>query len=305
MAVITKETTIWKATSGKPARTVRVALAQARSAVGTETFDPRDENLAHAIESIGRAAADGADVVVFGEMYLSGYRTDEWLHKWATTVSPPDRHVEALIEQARSKKLVIVMGAATFGAAMPGDVYNSTLIVSPDGLTGVYRKCHVVAFPYKFGVANERSFYSPGMEIPVYETPAGRIGVHICYDVHFPEVARVQTLNGAEMLINTSASMAGFEEYWDHLAYTRAVENGTWYIVCSVVGEQRDTELFGGSQIVDPRGDVVAAAKRNEEDYIVADIDLERGHAVRAATHALSTRQPTLYARIAEPLRQP
>ena len=107
------------------------------------------------------------------------------------------------------------------------------------------------------------------------------------------------------MLINTSASMAGFEEYWDHLAYTRAVENGTWYIVCSVVGEQRDTELFGGSQIVDPRGDVVAAAKRNEEDYIVADIDLERGHAVRAATHALSTRQPTLYARIAEPLRQP
>ena len=304
MAVTTKEAKIWVATSGRPRRTVRVALVQSRSAVGTETFDPRDDNLARAIEAIGKAAADGARIVAFGEMYLSGYRTDEWLHKWATTVNPPDRHVDALIEQARTKKVVIVMGAATFGAAMPGDVYNSTLVISPAGLTGVYRKTHVVAFPHKFGVANERSFYSPGREIPVYDTPAGRLGVHICYDVHFPEVSRVQTLNGAEMLINTSASLAGFEEYWGHLAYTRAVENATWYIVCSVVGEQRDTSLFGGSQIVDPNGNIIAAAKHNEEDYIVADIDLNRAQAVRATTHGLSSRQPALYAPIAEPLKE-
>jgi predicted amidohydrolase len=305
MAVTVKETTTWKATSGKPGRMARVALVQAQSAVGDEEFDPRDDNLARAIDSIGRAAADGADIVVFGELYLSGYRTDEWLHKWTTTVSPPDRHVEALIEEARNKKLVIVMGAATFGAAMPGDVYNSTLVIAPGGLAGVYRKCHVVAFPYSLGVANERSFYSPGKEIPVFETPVGKIGVHICYDVHFPEVARVQTLAGAELLINTSASMASFEDYWDRLAYTRAVENATWYIVCSVVGQQRDTVLFGGSQIVDPSGVVVAAAKRGEEDYIVADLDLDRPQVIRATTHALSTRQPALYAPIAEPIGQP
>jgi predicted amidohydrolase len=282
-------------------RTVRVALVQASQAIGTETFDPRDDNLDKALSAIDRAASDGAGLVVFGEMYLSGYRTDEWLHKWATTVDPPDRHVQALIEKARSRDLVILMGMGTFGAVMPGDVYNSTLVVCPDGLAGVYRKSHVAAFPYSEGVALERCFYSPGKELPVFDTPAGRIGVHICYDMSFPEVARVQTLKGAEMLVNTSGSAAGFEEYWDHVAYARAVENLTWYVVCSAVGQQRDTRLFGGSRIIDPGGVVVAAAKHNEEDYLFADIDLDRPRAVRATSHTLSIRQPQMYAAIAEP----
>jgi predicted amidohydrolase len=288
----------------RPDRTTRVALVQATQAIGTETFDPRDDNLDRALSAIDRAASDGADVVVFGEMYLSGYRTDEWLHKWASHVSPPDRHVRALIDKARDQGIVILMGAGTFGAVMPGDVYNSTLIVCPDGLAGVYRKSHVAAFPYSDGVALERCFYSPGSELPVFDTPAGRIGVHICYDISFPEVARVQTLKGAEMLVNSSGSAAGFEEYWDHVAYTRAVENLTWYVVCSAVGQQRDTMLFGGSRIIDPGGVVVAAAKHNEEDYIFADIDLDRARGVRSTSHTLSIRQPELYAPIAEPQRE-
>jgi predicted amidohydrolase len=286
-------------------RISRVALVQATQAIGTETFDPRDDNLDKAMSAIDRAADDGANVVVFGEMYLSGYRTDEWLHRWATTVTPPDQHVRALIDKARSHDIVILMGAGTFGAIMPGDVYNSTLVVCPDGLAGVYRKSHVAAFPYSEGVALERCFYSPGRELPVFDTPAGRIGVHICYDMSFPEVARVQTLRGAEMLVNSSGSAAGFEEYWDHVAYARAVENLSWYVVCSAVGQQRDTVLFGGSRIIDPSGVVVAAAKHNEEDYVVADIDLDRPRALRSTSHTLSIRQPGLYAPIAEAQQEP
>jgi predicted amidohydrolase len=286
-------------------RISRVALVQATQAIGTETFDPRDDNLDKAMSAIDRAAADGANVVVFGEMYLSGYRTDEWLHRWATTVTPPDRHVRSLIDKARSQDIVILMGAGTFGAIMPGDVYNSTLVVCPDGLAGVYRKSHVAAFPYSEGVALERCFYSPGRELPVFDTPAGRIGVHICYDMSFPEVARVQTLRGAEMLVNSSGAAAGFEEYWDHVAYARAVENLSWYVVCSAVGQQRDTVLFGGSRIIDPSGVVVAAAKHNEEDYVVADIDLDRPRALRSTSHTLSIRQPGLYAPIAEAQQEP
>jgi predicted amidohydrolase len=284
--------------------TTRVVLVQASQAIGTETFDPRDDNLDKALSAIDRAASDGADVVVFGEMHLSGYRTDEWLHKWASFVSPPDRHVQALIDKAHDQGIVILMGAGTFGAVMPGDVYNSTLVVCPEGLAGVYRKSHVAAFPYSEGVALERCFYSPGRELPVFDTPAGRIGVHICYDISFPEVARVQALKGAEMLVNSSGSAAGFEEYWDHMAYARAVENLTWYVVCSAVGRQRDTMLFGGSRIIDPGGLVVAAAKHNEEDYIFADIDLDRARSVRSTSHSLSIRQPELYAPIAEPQRE-
>lgn len=286
-------------------RLVRIALAQSSSAVGTESYDPRDDNLERALKTIDRAAGDGANLIAFGELYLSGYRTDEWLHKWATTIRPPDRHVQTLVDAATKHNMVILMGAGTFGEFMPGDVYNSTLIVCPGGSVDVYRKSHVAAFPYSEGVSLERCFYSPGKDLPVFETAVGRIGIHICYDMSFPEVARVQTLKGAEVLINTSGSAAGFEEYWDHMAYARAVENLTWYVVCSVVGVQRDTVLFGGSRVIDPSGVTVAKAKYNEEDYVVADLDLDRARSARSTSHTLSTRQPALYAAIAEAAAQP
>jgi predicted amidohydrolase len=286
-------------------RTVRVALVQASSAVGTQTFDPRDDNLSRALGAIDQAAGEGAGLVVFGEMYLSGYRTDEWLHKWATEIDPPDAHVRALVERAARHRLTVLMGAGTFGPAMPGDVYNSTLVVTPDGLAGAYRKSHVAAFPYSEGVSLERCFYSPGRDLPVFDTPAGRLGTHICYDMSFPEVARVQTLKGADLLVNTSGSAAGFEEYWDHLTFARATENLSWYVVCSVVGVQRGTVLFGGSRIVDPSGVTVAAARHNQEDFVVADVDLDRARAVRATSHTLSTRAPELYGVIAQPLQEP
>src|SRR5690348_15888258 len=81
----------------KKAGTVRVALVQSKSDLGTETYDPRDANLRRALADIDKAAAAGAGLVVFGEMHLSGYRTDERLHKWSSTISPPDRHVSAVI----------------------------------------------------------------------------------------------------------------------------------------------------------------------------------------------------------------
>lgn len=285
---------------GERGSTLRAALVQLESRVGTETYDPRDDNLERALSAIKTARSEGADLVLIGEMYLTGYRTDEWLPKWATKVDPPDDHVEALMKCAAENDVHVIMGAATYGR---WDVYNSTLFVGPGGLLGVYRKCHVAAFPYSKGVTMERCFYSPGGELPVYETAFGRIGVHICYDIAFPEVSRVQALKGAELLVNISASAAGFEEYWEHVLFTRAVENGAWYVVCSVVGEQRGDFLFGGSRAVDPGGNVVARCKNDEEDVAYADIDLEASRRARAAMHMFSTRQPELYRAIAEPLR--
>lgn len=279
---------------------LRIALIQSKSTVGTETFDPRKDNLERALEAIHKAAQDHAQLVVFGEMYLSGYRTDEWLYKWATTVEPPDAYVQTLIETAKAHNVYILMGAATFGHFIPGDVYNSTLFIGPGGLLGVYRKTHVAGFSYSEGVAMERCFYSPGKELPIFDTPLGCIGVHICYDITFPEVSRVQVLKGAELLVNTSASAAGFEEYWEHALFMRAVENATWYVVCSVVGEQRGDTLFGGSRVIDPTGKVVAAGKYHEEDVIVADIDLALARQSRVMSHVFNTRQPELYAPVVQ-----
>jgi predicted amidohydrolase len=281
--------------------TIRVALVQNESCCGTETQDPRDVNLARALEALCRAAEAGAQLVVFGEMYLSGYRTDEWLSKWATVIDPPDRHLQVLLDAARKHRVHVIMGMATFGAVMPGDIYNTALLVGPEGLVGAYRKCHVAAFPYSEGISIERCFYSPGQDLPVFDTPLGRIGIHICYDIAFPEVPRVQALKGADLLINVAATAAGFEEMWEHASYMRAVENATWYIVGSVVGMQRGDRLFGGSRVVDPAGRLVAMGKLNEQDFVIADIDLSRTREVRSRSHYFSARNPALYRAIAEP----
>jgi 5-aminopentanamidase len=289
----------------KDSETIRVALVQSTSELGTETYDPRDANLDRALESIERAAGEGADLVVFGELYLSGYRTDEWLHKWATVIEPPDRHVLRLVSAAAESRVHVIMGMATFGAVMPGDVYNTALIVGPEGVVGAYRKTHVAAFPYSEGVSKERCFYSPGRDLPVFDTPLGRLGIHICYDMSFPEVARVQALKGADLLINVSASAGGFEEFWEHGLFIRAVENSTWYMVCSVVGIQRGDRLFGGSRVVDPSGRVVAAGKFDEEDLVIADVDMSLTRAARATSHNFSIRQPEIYRAISDPVPYP
>ena len=254
---------------------------------------------------IERAAGAGADLVVFGEMFLSGYRTDEWLHKWASTIEPPDPHVNAVIEAAERHKIHVIMGMGTFGPGMPGDVYNTALLVGPQGIIGAYRKTHVAAFTYFNGVATERCFYSPGKDLPVFDTALGKIGIHICYDMSFPEVARVQALKGADFLVNVSASAGGFEEYWQHGMFMRAAENCTWYMVCSVVGQQRNDRLFGGSRVVGPDGKVVAQGKFDEEDFVIADIDLKLQRAARSTSHLFQTRQPEIYRAISEPTPNP
>jgi predicted amidohydrolase len=289
----------------KKGDTIRVALVQSHSDLGTETYDPRDANLDRALDSVRAAAGDGAELIVFGEMYLSGYRTDEWLHKWATVIEPPDAHVRKLMAAAAEHGVHIIMGMGTFGAVMPGDVYNTALLVGPAGVVGAYRKTHVAAFPYSQGVSKERCFYSPGRELPVFETPLGRLGIHICYDMSFPEVARVQALKGADLLINVSASAGGFEEFWDHGLFMRAAENSTWYMVCSVVGMQRGDRLFGGSRIVDPSGKVVAAGKFDEEDLVIADVDLSLTRAARSTSHNFNIRQPEIYRAISDPVPYP
>lgn len=286
--------------SAKKPGTVRVALVQSKSDLGTETHDPRDANLDRALADIKKAAASEADLVVFGEMYLSGYRTDEWLHKWASRIDPPDRHVSAVVDAAARHHLHVIMGMGTFGPNMPGDVYNTALLVGPEGIIGAYRKTHVAAFTYFNGVATERCFYSPGRDLPVFDTALGRIGIHICYDMSFPEVARVQALKGADFLVNVSASAGGFEEYWEHGMFMRAAENCTWYMVCSVVGMQRNDRLFGGSRVVDPGGKVVALGKFDEEDFVIADVDLNLQRDARATSHLFNTRQPGIYGAIAE-----
>lgn len=176
---------------------VRVALCQLTSILGDERTDPRPDNLERGVATLRRAAELGAQLAVFGEVYLNGYRTYEYLYGYGVTVDPPDRYVQGFTQVARELGIHVIVGAATNGPAVPGDGYNSAIFLGPSGVIGVHHKARVAAFAHSTGLATKRCFYSPGRALEVFDSPVGRIGFEICYDISFPEVNRVLALKGA------------------------------------------------------------------------------------------------------------
>ena len=281
-------------------RELVIGICQLRSEIGTADYDPRPANLARALETIEQTAGQGAKLVVFGEIFLNGYETNEYTPLYAVAEDAGDPWVERLIEAAARHDIHLIMGASTHKGTFPGDAYNSALLIGPDGLIGVYSKTHVAAFAIDDKVAAEKAWWSPGTEIPVFETPLGRIGIEICYDNSFPEVARTLTLKGAELIVNISAAVCGFEDHWTNYLYVRSTENAVWFLHVSVVGKQKNFECFGGSRLYTPSGDVVFEAPRGEEAVDVATADLDQLLITRGAMHPFYNRSPTLYEPIAQ-----
>jgi predicted amidohydrolase len=281
-------------------RELTIGICQLESRIGTADYDPRPANLERALEAIAATANQGAKLIVFGEVFLNGYETNEYTARYAIAETTDDPYVERLVAEAGSRDVHIVMGASTRKAPYPGDVYNSALLIGPQGLVGVYSKTHVAAFAANGLVAAEKAWWSPGTEIPVFETPLGRIGIEICYDNSFPEVSRTLTLKGAELIVNISAALCGFEDHWTSSLYVRSTENAIWFLHVSVVGKQRDFECFGGSRLLTPHGDVVFEAPRGEEAVLVTTADLDLLYEARGKMHPFSNRNPALYGVITE-----
>jgi predicted amidohydrolase len=292
---------------------IPIGICQLASDIGSEDYDPRPANMARAREAIADAAAAGAKLLVFGEVYLNGYESGALGHRFALAEREDDPYVADLIHIARERDVHLLMGATTHKGTFPGDLYNSVLVIGPAGLIGTYSKTHVAAFSFdqdgvaseKDGVAIEKVYWSPGFELPVFDTPLGRIGVEICYDIWFPEVARTLTLKGAELIVNVSAAVCGFENSWDHMLYARSLENTVWYLHVSIVGRQKDFEYFGGSRLFSPFGEVVAEAPRGEESVLVTTAHRAKLIEARGTLHTFYNRNPSLYSAITEPRQAP
>jgi len=282
-------------------RTVRVALCQAESNLGGDGVDPRPENLERALDFMRRAKADGAELLLFGEVYLNGYRSDAALREFSTTLMPPDRHVETLLQVARELNVWVAMGISRRATTAQGGIFNCAALFGPSGLVGSYDKVHLGTFPLRDGrVALEGAIWRPGREYKVFETPLGQIGLQICRDIRFPEASRVLALRGAELILNLSAAAEVRIGSWNYFTQARAAENLAWLAMTSVVGAQKDFRLFGGSRIVNPYGDVVARTKDDQEDLVVHEIDLDEVQAARVMSHVFDTRVPAAYAAITE-----
>ena len=240
---------------------MRVAVAQ---------MDPKlaenARNLEACLARLEEAAAAGAELLVLPECAIPGYVFDSAEEALPFAEEIPGPSSDRLAAECRRLGMHIVCGLLE----RDGDVlHNAAVLVGPDGLIGTYRKTHL---PF-LGVDR---FVVPGDELNVYDTPLGRIGVEICYDLRFPEVTRTLALKGADIVAHPTNFPVAARIQTELITVARAAENRIYLLTANRVGKERSGEFCGWSQIVDPYGKRLAEAGETEEALLVAEIDIAK-----------------------------
>mgnify|MGYP000713429174 CR=1 FL=1 len=236
-----------------------------------------DANQATIRSTIERAKRQDADILVFPELFLTGYHIDEDPENLTAEAARALDELESLTED-----LIVVVGTPTESES---EIYNSAVVIEDGETTGAYHKTHL------FGV--EPDVFTPGDQFPTFETDIGTIGLEICYDVEYPEVARQLTLNGADIIVTISANMRPCVRDQELYHGTRALENGRPHILCNRVGEERGVDFFGESGIVDRRGRRILSLGADRTEAASAAIEMETD---RTDLHDyLGDRRPELY----------
>jgi beta-ureidopropionase len=253
------------------------------------------------IPYIEEAGKKGVQILCLQEIFNTPYfcpGQDKAWYKSAETVPGPTTH--RLQELAKKYQMVII--APLYELEQPGVLYNTAAVIDADGsYLGKYRKQHI---PHTSGFW-EKFFFKPGnLGYPVFETRYARIGVYICYDRHFPEGARIFGLNGAEIVYNPSATVAGLSQYlWKLEQPAHAAANGYFMGCINRVGTEKPWTLgkfYGTSYVVDPRGQIFAQASEDNDELLVADFDLDVIDEVRSTWQFFRDRRPETYEKITE-----
>jgi len=287
-------------------RIVRGGLIQATlSLPGNAPIDKIKQSMIDKhVALIEQAAGKGAQVICLQELFYGPYFCCEQDVKWYSMVEKiPDGPTTKLMCEL-ANKLGVVLVIPMYEEDLPGVYYNSASVIDADGsYLGKYRKMHI---PHVAPGFWEKFFFRPGnLGYPVFDTRVGKVGVYICYDRHFPEGARALGLNGAEIVFNPSATVAGLSEYlWKLEQPAHAVANQYFVGAINRPGFEepwRMGEFYGQSYFCDPRGQMLAVGKRVEDDIVIADLNLDVIRDVRNTWQFFRDRRPDSYAALAAP----
>ncbi|MEK6976632.1 MAG: carbon-nitrogen hydrolase family protein [Candidatus Thermoplasmatota archaeon] len=227
---------------------------------------PRLGNVAANVAAVAKAAAaDKADLVVFPEMFLSGYNIGDDAQRLALTLD--DELLDPLRAAAKKSKTHIVAGGPRKVRA--GVTANSAFLIRPDGTTEAYDK-RVLA---NYTTFQEGLFFQPGRTTPVFDLPFGKVGLSICYDLFFPEFQRRQVLNGADLLLNISASPTTSQRFFEALIPARAIENACFVAYTNLVGPQDGIVFWGGAQAWTPRAHRLGRSEPMKPGKVLVDLD--------------------------------
>jgi predicted amidohydrolase len=267
-----------------------------------------EANLAAHVRLARKAAAAGAELICFPELSITGHwcAGDVWS---ASEPAPDGPSTQALLALARELGAMISFGLAERDR---GIAYNTQVVVGPEGFIGKQRKLHMSS--------DEYFHFRAGSTIEILDLPNCRLGIGVCYDNLFPEVARIAALKGAEVYLMPHAARCGpwprtataqgraimqIKAAWKKAYAARAYDNGMFVIVnnqAGHAGDEPDTNHAGGMLVFDPDGDVIAESqsRRLAEEMVVCRLeadayDLRR----RSACFNLQTRRPEIYGELA------
>ena len=281
-------------------RHLKCGLIQASNAAPPDT--PVDQikkiNIEHQMKFVEQAGKAGVKVLCLQEVFSTPYFCAEQTTKWYdTTEKIPDGPTTKLFQEV-AKKHSMVCVVPLYEVEQHGVYYNTAAVIDADGkYLGKYRKMHI---PHVAPGFWEKYYFKPGnLGYPCFDTAYARIGVYICYDRHFPEGARALGLNGAEIVFNPSATVAGLSEYlWKLEQPAHAVANGYFVGAINRVGREAPWNIgdfYGQSYFCDPRGQFLATGSRDKDELITADLDMDKIKEVRNTWQFFRDRRPETY----------
>lgn len=253
-----------------------------------------DKNVA----MIEEAAAKGAQITCLQELFYGPYFCAEQDERWYELTEPvPDGPTTKLMQELAAKHNMVLV-VPLYEEELTGVYYNSAAVIDADGkYLGKYRKNHI---PHCNPGFWEKFYFRPGnLGYPVFDTKVGKVGVYICYDRHFPEGWRELGLNGAEIVFNPSATVAGLSEYLWKLEQPAAACANMYFVgAINRSGLEQPWaigEFYGSTYFADPRGQLLEQGPREGDAVVISDLDLDVIREVRNVWQFYRDRRPETY----------
>jgi beta-ureidopropionase len=251
--------------------------------------DP-EQNMAIIQFLLAEADRERVDILVLPELANSGYAIADRAEGLAVSEVVPDGPIcRRLADWSRNGRLVVCGLCVGEG----DELFNSAVVFGNGTFQGQYRKAHLFM--------KEQLIFSPGdEEPPVYQFQDAQVGVMICYDWAFPEMARILTLKGAELILHPSNLVL---PYGQQAMVVRSIENGIFTATANRIGLERGIDFSGHSQITSPKGEVLSLAVNSFQGVIVAEVDLSmaKNKMITPFNHLFNDRRPELYSLITKP----
>lgn len=262
----------------------KIALAQLSCKQGDKA-----ENLKKIKKAVARAKKQGAELVIFPELSLTGYVVRDEIYELAERIPGPSTRI--MEDIAKTNDIHIVFGMPEISQNTEATLHNSAVLIGPRGFIGKYHKMYLPTH----SIFEEKRYFRPGYQVEVFDTELGKLGFIICYDIFFPEVARLARVKGAQLIVCISASPGVRRSFFEVLTIARAIENTAFLAFVNLAGIEDGLQFWGGSRLVGPSGRVLVQAKYDEDDFVLGEVNYADIRPIEAFVPTLRDLRPELF----------